>query len=111
MRGNGGGDTFVWTSTAETGVAGNEADMVADFNRLEGDLLAFNPIDADGDAGNGDTPFTFIGTDAFTAAGQISYFTTATDTFILLNTDADATQQATIRLVGVHTVDASWFVL
>lgn len=30
---------------------------------------------------------------------------------ILLNTDADAIQEATIRLVGIHNVDASFFVL
>jgi hypothetical protein len=30
---------------------------------------------------------------------------------ILLNTDADMTQEATIRLAGVHTLDASWFAL
>jgi Ca2+-binding RTX toxin-like protein len=111
MTGFGGGDTFVWTSTAETGVAGNEADVVTDFNRAAGDLLAFNPIDADSNAGNGDTAFIFIGTDAFTAPAQINYFTTATDTYILLNTDGDTTQEATIRLTGVHAVDASWFVL
>jgi Ca2+-binding RTX toxin-like protein len=60
MTGFGGGDVFVWSSTAETGVAGAEADVVTDFNRAAGDLLAFNPIDADGNAGNGDTAFTFM---------------------------------------------------
>jgi Ca2+-binding RTX toxin-like protein len=120
MTGFGGGDVFVWSSTAETGVAGAEADVVTDFNRAAGDLLAFNPIDADGNAGNGDTAFTFIGVSdgSFDAPGQISYFTADGNgdsvddtTYILLNTDADATQEATIRLNGAHTVDASWFVL
>jgi Ca2+-binding RTX toxin-like protein len=120
MTGFGGGDVFVWTSTAETGVAGAEADVVTDFDRAAGDLLAFNPIDADGNAGNGDTAFTFTGVSdgSFDAPGQISYFTADGDgdsvddtTYILLNTDADATQEATIRLNGAHTVDASWFVL
>jgi hypothetical protein len=44
----------------------------------------------------------------------MGYFTTATDTYILLNTEVDAGvdyQDATIRVAGVHTVDASWFVL
>jgi hypothetical protein len=120
MTGFGGGDVFVWSSTAETGVAGAEADVVTDFNRAAGDLLAFNPIDADGNAGNGDTAFTFIGVSdgSFDAPGEISYFTADGNgdsvddtTYILLNTDADATQEATIRLNGAHTVDASWFVL
>jgi len=110
MTGGGGGDVFVWTSTAETGVAGNEADVVTDFNRAQGDLLAFNLIDADETAA-GNQAFTFIGTAPITGAGQISFFTTDTDTFILLSTDADTAQEMTIRVQGVHQVDASWFVL
>ena len=81
------------------------------FRCAGGDHLAVNPIDADGNAANGDTAFTFIGTGAFTAAGQINTFTDGFDTYILLNTDADASQEMTIRVLGVHNVDASWFVL
>jgi Ca2+-binding RTX toxin-like protein len=118
MTGRGGGDVFVWTSTAETLLAGHEADVVTDFNRAQGDLLAFNPIDAN--VTNGpqvNDAFTFVGVvnvaagASFTAPGQVGFFTTPTDTFILLNTDADGFQEATIRLAGVHNVDASWFVL
>jgi hypothetical protein len=65
-------------------------------------------------------PFTFVGVvdvtqgGSFAGVGQIGYFTTTTDTYILLNTEVDAGidyQDATIRVAGVHTVDASWFVL
>jgi len=119
MTGNGGGDVFVWTSTNETRLAGQEADVVTDFNRAGGDLLSFNLIDANV-AVAGDQAFTFVGIvdvtqgGSFTAPGQIGYFTAGTDTFILLNTEVDAGvdfQDATIRVAGVHTVDASWFVL
>jgi Ca2+-binding RTX toxin-like protein len=122
LVGGGGGDVFVWSSTAETAPAGDQADVVTDFNRSEGDLLAVNLIDADGNAGNGDQAFSFagvvdFGSNQFTGAGQIGYFTTATDTYILLNTvvnpgaDGVDYEESTIRLSGVHTVDASWFVL
>jgi hypothetical protein len=69
--------------------------------------------------GTANDEFTFVGIvdvtqgGSFTAPGQIGYFTSATDTFILLNTEVDAGvdyQDATIRVAGVHTVDASWFV-
>jgi len=110
MTGNGGGDVFVWTSTAESGVAGNEADVITDFNRTQGDLIGVNLIDADVTAA-GNQAFTFIGTGPFTAPGQISFFTTASDTFVLFNTDADAAQEMTIRLEGVHAVAADWFAL
>ena len=119
MTGNGGGDVFVWTSTADTALAGDQADVVTDFNRAAGDLIAVNPIDANETVG-GDQAFTFVGIvdfagSNFTGAGQIGFFTTATDTFILLNTRVDAGpvdfEEATIRIAGVHAVDASWFVL
>jgi Ca2+-binding RTX toxin-like protein len=119
MTGGGGGDVFVWTSTNETSLAGQAADVVTDFNRAAGDLLAFNPIDANATV-PGDQAFTFVGIvdvtqgGSFTAPGQIGYFTTSTDTFILLNTEVDAGidyQDATIRVARAHTVDASWFVL
>ena len=111
LVGNGGADIFVWSSVAETGVAANQADIVgADFDPLVGDKLAFNPIDAN-ELVAGDQAFTFIGQGPFTGAGQISTFTDGFDTYILLNTDGDAAQEATIRVLGVHSVDASWFVL
>jgi hypothetical protein len=120
MSGFGGGDVFVWTSTNETRLAGQEADVVTDFNRAGGDLLAFNAIDANATGGTANDTFTFVGIvdvtqgGSFTAPGQIGYFTTSTDTYILLNTEVDAGidyQDATIRVAGAHTVDASWFVL
>jgi hypothetical protein len=52
-----------------------------------------------------------------TGAGQIGFFTTAPTPFILLNTVANPGpgaidfEEATIRVTGVHNVDASFFVL
>jgi Ca2+-binding RTX toxin-like protein len=127
MTGGSGGDRFVWQSTDETRLAGQEADIVMDFNRAEGDLLDFSLIDANATGGAANDTFTFAGVidvtqgGSFTAPGQIGYFTADTDgngapdqTYILLNTEVDAGidyQDATIHLVGGHTVDASWFVV
>jgi Ca2+-binding RTX toxin-like protein len=111
LIGGGGGDVFVWTSTADTGIGANQADVVgADFDPVAGDLLAFNPIDADVTVA-GDQAFTFIGGATFTAPGQIRAFSDSTDTFIQLNTDDDAQQEAVVRVTGVHEVDVTWFVL
>ena len=52
--------------------------------------------------------FTFIGTAAFTAPGQINWFTNVTDTFIQLNTDADPAAEGTIQL---HTAPSGNSVL
>jgi len=110
MTGRAGGDVFTWTSTAETGVTAATADVIVDFSRPKGDLIALNLIDANTMVA-GNQAFTFIGTDPFTAPGQVRTFTDATDTYILLNTDKDLDAEAMIRVLGVHTVDASWFVL
>ena len=70
------GDVFVWHSITETGsTLDANSDTVGDFNAAIGDLIVLNLIDADGNAGNGDTAFSFIGTadNPFTAAGQVSW--------------------------------------
>jgi Ca2+-binding RTX toxin-like protein len=110
LTGNGGGDVFVWSAVEEIGLFNFDPDIVTDFDQPAGDLLAFNPIDAD-ETVAGDQAFTFIDTAPFTAPGQISWFTNGADTFIQLNTNADLTVDGVIQVFGVHTVDASWFVL
>ena len=68
-------------------------------------MLHFTFIDANENlAGNQD--FTFISTAAFTAAGQINWFTDGANTFMQLNTDADLTVDGIIQLNGVTNGDA-----
>jgi Ca2+-binding RTX toxin-like protein len=108
LRGKGGGDVFLWSSAAES--SPSHPDVVVDFNRAEGDLLHFTNMDAD-DTLPGDQNFTFKDTAAFTAPGQINWYTNGTDTFIQLNMNADVAPDSVIQVSGVHTVDASWFFL
>jgi Ca2+-binding RTX toxin-like protein len=114
MWGGDGGDIFVWHSITEMGsTVDANSDTVGDFNAAIGDLMVLSLIDADGNAGNGDTAFSFIGTadNPFTAAGQVSWLIGGADTYIQLNTDGDAATDGVIRVLGVQAVDASWFVL
>jgi Ca2+-binding RTX toxin-like protein len=116
MWGGDGGDVFVWHSITEMGsTLDANSDTVGDFNAAIGDLIVLNLIDADGNAGNGDTAFTFIGdasNQPFTAAGQLSWANEpGGDTYILLNTDGDVAADGVIRVLGAQAVDASWFVL
>jgi Ca2+-binding RTX toxin-like protein len=114
MWGGDGGDIFVWHSITEMGsTVDANSDTVGDFNAAIGDLIVLNLIDADGNAGNGDTAFSLIGdaSNPFTAAGQVSWLIDGTDTYIQLNTDGDAATDGVIRVLGVQAVDASWFVL
>jgi len=108
LRGEGAGDVFLWSTVAESNPS--HPDVVVDFNRAEGDVLHFTTMDAD-DTVAGDQNFTFIGTAAFTAPGQINWFTNGTDTFIQLNTNADLAADSVIQVSGVQTVDAGWFSL
>jgi Ca2+-binding RTX toxin-like protein len=108
MTGGGGADMFAWNSVYEMGWFNFDSDIVTDF-APHLDLLALNLIDAD-ETVAGDQAFTFIGTAAFTAPGQINFATNGTDTFIQLNTNADPTVDGIIQVFGVHTVDAGWFV-
>ena len=110
LAGHGGADTFVWASTAESGHDADQVDIVTDFNLQGGDVLDLHLIDAD-ETLPGDQAFTFNGLAQFTGPGQIYYFTNAADTYILLNTDADPDHEMAIRVNGVHTVTANWFVL
>jgi Ca2+-binding RTX toxin-like protein len=109
VTGGAGADAFVWNSIDEMGHTNFDPEVVTDF-QPHFDLLALNQIDANTMVA-GDQAFTFIDTAAFTGPGQINWFTNGTDTFIQLNTDADLTQDAIIQVLGVHTVDAGWFVL
>ena len=110
LTGGGALDVFIWSNVNEIGLFNFDPDIVTDLNRAEGDLLHFTLIDADETvAGNQD--FTFIDQAPFTAPGQINWFTNGTDTFIQLNTNADPTVDGIIQVLGVHTVDASWFSL
>jgi Ca2+-binding RTX toxin-like protein len=63
MVGGDGAGVYVWGSITEMGsIPGANSDTIgSEFNAAIGDLIALNAMDADGNAGNGDTAFTFIG--------------------------------------------------
>jgi Ca2+-binding RTX toxin-like protein len=105
LRGNGGGDAFLWSSVDEIGLNNFDPEIVADYSSAEGDVLHFTNIDADETLAD-DQDFTFRGAEAFTAAGQINWFSNGTDAIIQLNTNADLAADAIILLSGVPTGDS-----
>jgi Ca2+-binding RTX toxin-like protein len=111
LIGGAGADQFVYHETLETGITAGSFDVIHDFSRAEGDLINVSQWDSN-DLVAGNQDWTFVGaTTSFKAPGQIGVSSDGIDTFILFNTDNDAIHEATIRIVGLHTVDASWFVL
>jgi Ca2+-binding RTX toxin-like protein len=109
MSGGSGVDMFVWYAIGETGTTSRDMDFIPDFNPDE-DKIDLHAIDANGTLA-GYAKFTFINTDPFSGPAQIRYYDDGVDTYIGLNTDNVANDDATIRIAGVHAVGESWFVL
>jgi serralysin len=111
MTGDTGADTFQWTSTEESGLDVSTADVIFDFNFAEGDRIDLAAIDANLVA-SGNQAFTFIGSAALSGTpGEINYVHANGSTLIQLQTGTSADAEAVIRLAGIHTPEASWFVL
>lgn len=117
LAGGGGADRFVFRSTAESAVAVEAADVIADFRRGL-DRIDLRQIDAFAPTG-GDDAFVWIGTGAFAAAGAgeirlelRDVAGTASDlTVVQIDTDGDAAAEMTIVLNGLHALTASDFLL
>jgi Ca2+-binding RTX toxin-like protein len=115
LWGGSGADIFLWSSAAEAEYdlanLGCSTDHICDFNHTEGDVIDLSAIDANENV-TGNQGFTFIDTAAFSGnPGEINYFYDGGDTYIQLQTDASPDVEGMIRLVGIHTPDASWFML
>jgi Ca2+-binding RTX toxin-like protein len=109
LYGDSGNDTFIWTSTADTSTIAANADVVWDF--AAGDRLDVSAIDADVYT-SGNQAFTFIGTAALSGTpGEINYYHSGGDTYIQLQTGTAVDVEAVIRLEGIVTPQASWFLL
>lgn len=72
LTGGAGNDRFVYQSAADSGVLAAARDRITDFSRGQ-DQIDLSAIDANTTAG-GNQAFIFIGTGAFTGAGQIRYY-------------------------------------
>jgi Ca2+-binding RTX toxin-like protein len=73
MTGGAGADIFRFgASVAEIGTAAATRDTIVDFSSAQLDIIDLSAIDANTGVG-GNQAFTFIGSAAFTAAGQLRY--------------------------------------
>ena len=84
LQGSGGADRFVFDDGDSSSFFGF-SDHVTDFSHTEGDQIDLSAIDAI--AGGSDDGFVFIGTAAFTAAGQVRYEIVGDQTYIFANVD------------------------
>ncbi|MEZ5744441.1 MAG: hypothetical protein R3D89_12155 [Sphingomonadaceae bacterium] len=88
------------------------ADLITDFTQAEFDRIVLTDIDADETNGAGtNEAFSFIGTGAFTAPGQVRYEQVGGDTHVFGNTDADLFPEFAIVLTGTITLTSGDFFL
>jgi Ca2+-binding RTX toxin-like protein len=106
-----GDDTYAWGSTAETGLTFATADVVSGFSLAQGDTIILSSIDADVYA-NGNQAFTFIDNAAFSGTpGEINYVHSGGNTYIQMQTGTAVDIEGIIRIDGIVTPQANWFVL
>lgn len=89
LTGGTGNDSFVYTALSQSTAAAR--DTITDFTGVgagAGDLLDVSAIDARSNLA-GNQAFTFIGTGAFTGAGQIRAVDAGADVRLLFNTDGN----------------------
>lgn len=112
MTGNSGNDRFDFNSTTESGLTTSTRDVIVDFTRGQ-DKIDLSTIDAKPATSGTNDAFSYIGTQAFTAAGQVRIIPDMINSTITVqvNTDADASAEMTIRLNGLSTLAASDFIL
>ncbi|WP_262273247.1 hypothetical protein [Microvirga yunnanensis] len=109
LTGGAGKDVFAFDDR-DTGAAKSRADVVTDFSGRQGDRLDLRAVDANTKRA-GDQAFSFIGTKAFSKAGQVRTETVKGATYVLLNTDNDKAAEAVIKLKGALDLHKGWFVL
>lgn len=109
LSGGSGLDRFVFEAASDS--TGQSQDRIADYSKADGDLVHLAAIDADsGTAGN--QAFAFIGSSAFGGtAGELRLKLMGGDTYVLGDTDGDATADFSIKLTGEHALAASDFML
>lgn len=108
MVGGGSLDVFRFDSLQDSGTTAKTMDRITDFDAY--DVLDLSRIDARPDLA-GDQAFQLIGTNAFTAMGQIRYYSDSNATYVQVNADADMQSDMTIRLDGMHVLTVADFVL
>jgi serralysin len=100
LTGGSGADRFVFNLLNELG-KGDARDVITDFNSAEGDKIDLSKLDANVLA-KGINTFSFIGADAFSAAGQVRFV----DHILYGNVNATPDTDFEIHLVGVNSFSA-----
>lgn len=111
LRGGVDADLFRFLTAADSGAPGQARDAILDFSKVQGDRIDLSTIDANAALG-GDQAFAFIGSAAFSAAGQVRAQVIGGNTFVFANTDATtATTEFSVVLMGSVALAGTDFIL
>jgi Ca2+-binding RTX toxin-like protein len=112
LSGGAGLDTFVFRSLADIGggATGLPSDLIVDW--AAGDKIDVSKIDAVASTSTNDK-FTFVGTTAFSGAGQLHYVQDASrgQTYVEGDVNGDGAADFSLVLTGLHTLAAADFML
>lgn len=110
LIGGSGSDRFDFNATYETPVGAAGRDRILDFSELEGDRIDVRDIDADMLLA-GDQAFAFAGGGTSASRGEIKYYQSGGNTYVIGGVDGDAAADFQIELTGLHGLDAGDFLL
>ncbi len=99
LNGGLGGDLFTYRVAGDSTVAVTGRDTIQDFNSLEQDRIDLSQIDADGNAGNGNGAFSFIGTERLHRDGRQQVRFTAAGDDLLVEGDANGDKVADFAIL------------
>jgi Ca2+-binding RTX toxin-like protein len=108
--GGAGADDFIFADGDFAGMASSTADRIHDY--VAGlDQISLAEVDANSGLA-GDQSFVFLGTGAFTGtAGELRTYQASGNTYVQGDVDGDGIGDFLIRLDGLHTLQASDFII
>lgn len=104
--GTAGNDIFRYYNLADSTVAAAGRDTIGDF--AAGDTIDLSALDANSGV-SGDQAFSFIGTAAFTGAGQLRYETVGGNRLVSGDVNGDGAADFAIMLTGTGTLTGTSF--
>jgi Ca2+-binding RTX toxin-like protein len=101
MTGGGGGDTFIYRAYSESSTGA--VDRILDF--AEGDKIDLSFFDANISGGGANDAFTFVGSAAFSGAGQLRAFGSGTSWTIEADVDGNGVADLVIDVTLANPAD------
>ena len=104
LTGGAGADTFIYLTRNDSGTTAATEDWITDFSQAEGDRIDLSALSSV-------RPLLFVGTAAFSGAGQVRIQYNGGETLVEISLDGNASPDMVIRLGGHVPLVASDFKL